>query len=468
MFMKEKKEFYLDTEYRALVNEYLKPAEEALIEFLKINSIFDEETVSKEHPFGSGVENALKFLAELGEKLGFEVDRCDNYVTELSYGRGELLDIYAHADVVPVSKNWDTDPFDPVIKDGKIFARGATDDKSPGIAALFAAKAMIDSGRIEGYKLRVIFGGNEERGSRCLEHYFHEMKKEYPTYGFTPDADFPLIYAEKGIYGIKLFFPLKEADGELPRFSFGEASNVVLDNCRIEIEETSEMLAALDAYRKAYKGITITNNKGKLHFIGKAVHGSTPWDGVNAGLHMLNFIGTLYNIPRLSEIYRWFCVGDGKACGCDYSSAYFDRASYCVGIMSYDGKHLILTVNMRLPENVTKVQAIQQICARTGAMVEDLGGSDALIIPPTAPLIKTLMKVYQQETGDLKAQPMAIGGGTYARESKNSVAFGPTFTGRDYHIHQDNEFIYLDDFYNLIGIYAHAIDAVGELIKKKD
>ena len=44
-----------------------------------------------------------------------------------------------------------------------------------------------------------LIGGNEERGSACLEHYFHKLNKPYPKYGFTPDGDFPLIYGEKGI-----------------------------------------------------------------------------------------------------------------------------------------------------------------------------------------------------------------------------------------------------------------------------
>lgn len=461
-----KKEFFQDSEYRSLVEPYQEEALSELQNFLRINSIFDESTSTAASPFGKGVTDALDYVAKLGERLGFKVDRCENYCTELSYGEGELLDIYAHADVVPVSKNWQHPPFEPTIEGDQLFARGATDDKGPGIAALYAAKALLDAKRLGGYKLRIIFGGNEERGSKCLEHYFQKLKKDYPTYGFTPDADFPLIFAEKGIYGVRLYYKIEAAAG-LPTFAFGEATNVVLGEAKIKLSDPSaEIEQALADYRSRYKDIVISYHDGEINFLGRSVHGSVPWEGVNAGLHLLNFLGRLRRIPLLCNIFEWFEKGDGKNFRGDYHSTYFAASSYCIGKIKYDGKLLSLDVNMRLPENTTSQTAIQNLCSMTGAMVEDCGGSEALIVKPDSPLVKTLLKVYQQETGDMKAAPLAIGGGTYARESKNSVAFGPTFSGRDYRIHQDDEFINISDFNNLIGIYAHAIDALGALIKK--
>ena len=73
---------------------------------------------------------------------------------------------------------------------------------------------------------------------------------------------------------------------------------------------------------------------------------------------------------------------------------------------------------------------------------------------------------YKEETGDEINKPLAIGGGTYAKESKNSLAFGPTFPGRDFFIHQDDEYFFISDFENIIGIYAHAIDALGKALRE--
>ncbi len=51
-------------------------------------------------------------------------------------------------------------------------------------------------------RIRVIFGSDEECGSSCAAYYV-ENGYEMPTIGFTPDADFPVIFCEKGTTGIK-------------------------------------------------------------------------------------------------------------------------------------------------------------------------------------------------------------------------------------------------------------------------
>ena len=56
-----------------------------------------------------------------------------------------------------------------------------------------------------------------------------------------------------------------------------------------------------------------------------------------------------------------------------------------------------------------------------------------------------------------------IGGGTYAKEAKNCVAYGSAFKGHDGSIHSPNEYIYLEDFYNQIAIYADAIYRLGHI-----
>ena len=58
---------------------------------------------------------------------------------------------------------------------------------------------------------------------------------------------------------------------------------------------------------------------------------------------------------------------------------------------------------------------------------------------------------------------MTIGGGTYAKEAKNTVAFGSHFMDKVDHIHEPNEKIDLEDLFNSMPIYAHAIYALGNL-----
>lgn len=77
------------------------------------------------------------------------------------------------------------------------------------MAAFYSLVALKENHLIDGYQVRLVIGGNEEKGSACLEHYFHVLKKPNPTYGFTPDGDFPLIYGEKGITNYRTSGELK-------------------------------------------------------------------------------------------------------------------------------------------------------------------------------------------------------------------------------------------------------------------
>ena len=241
------------SDYRKMVEPYKEEALKTLKEYVDIDSVYDESTITKEHPFGQGVENALSYVAKLGEKLGFHVDRCDNYVTELTYGEGDkTFDIYAHSDVVPViKKNWTKKPFELIEEDGVLYGRGTCDDKGPGLACLYAVKALMDNNRLGGYKMRFLFGGNEERDSLCLEHYFHTMKKGYPTLGISPDADYPLIYAEKSIYAYNADYEVKIPN--VKDFHLGDALNIVLSEVEVELDEDEKKVdESLKEYLKEY------------------------------------------------------------------------------------------------------------------------------------------------------------------------------------------------------------------------
>ena len=190
--------------FKSLAKSYEKNATLALQELVHCPSVYDPKSIGENAPYGAGVKKALDYVGKLGQDYGFKVDYCHGHATEVSFGEeGPIIGIYAHADVVPVSGQWDNPPFSAAIKgegaEAKMFGRGTSDDKGPLIAALFACKLLKDNGLIKGFKVRLVAGGDEERGSSCLDYYFHQLKKEDCAYGFTPDADFPLIYAEKGI-----------------------------------------------------------------------------------------------------------------------------------------------------------------------------------------------------------------------------------------------------------------------------
>ena len=459
-----------DSEYRKLVEPYKEEAFNELKNLIAIDSVLDESTATKEMPFGKGVEEALSYVAKLGERLSFKVDRCDNYVTELTYGEGDkILDIYGHVDVVPVDKSkWEHDPFKLTLEEGNImYGRGTSDDKGPAISCLFAVKALMDKGLLGGYKLRFLFGGNEETGSLCLDHYFHHMNKVFPTLGFSPDAEYPLIYAEKSIYAYRADYKINLSC--IPSFAFGQALNIVIGEASLVIDNDEEVLKEhLEKYLSLHKEVKAHIEGKKVTFLGKPVHGSTPWLGVNAALHLINFLGELYDNETLKKIYKDYIDGVGENFGGNFKDEDFTETSYNVGKVEYKDGILSLFVNLRFPSSMKEDTVLENLRENSCENITSLGGSDGFVSDKNSAFISTLLKAYQEETLDYESKPLAIGGGTYARESKNSVAFGAQFIGRDYRMHGNDEFFPLSDFYDNMQIYAHAINELSKLLRKKD
>ena len=454
-----------DDEYKKLIEPYKKEALVVLKEFVTINSVLDKSSATIDMPFGKGVNKALEFIATIGKKIGFNVDRCDNYVTELSYGEGKILDIYAHVDVVPVvEKNWIHEPFKVTIEDDIMYGRGVADDKGPGIACLYACKALIDNKMLNGFKLRFLFGGNEESGSLCLEHYFKEMKKEYPTFGFSPDSDYPLIYAEKTISS---YIANYNIDLKTDNFSFGDALNIVLGEVNLNLKD-DKLKDVIVSYTKKHSEVKIKYEIDNLSIIGVPAHGSMPYNGVNAGLHLLNILGELLDNKELKNIYDYYLDGRGNKFNGNYKDDNFDGSTYNVGKIVYDKnkKLLQLYVNFRFPSTLNAETLIKEVATNTNCDIKILGYSEGFAADLNNPYIKSLLSSYQEETGDLDTKPLAIGGGTYARESKNSVAFGACFPTRDYNMHGNDEFFPVSDFYANMQIYAKAIYELGKLLSK--
>ena len=69
----------MDLNFKKLLKKYEKESISSLQEWIKINSIYDENTVCVDKPFGEGVASALEYIARLGEENGFNVDRCSSY-----------------------------------------------------------------------------------------------------------------------------------------------------------------------------------------------------------------------------------------------------------------------------------------------------------------------------------------------------------------------------------------------------
>ncbi len=449
--------------FKKLAKNYEDLGIKALRAFVGKNSVYDETTVSKDAPYGAGVKSALDYVAALGKEYGFNVDTCQGRCTEISFGdEGTLVGIYAHADVVPVSGG----EIAGEGKDARMFGRGTSDDKGPLIASLMAMKLLKDNGLIKGYRVRLVAGGDEERGSSCLTHYFDVQKKPACDFGFTPDADFPLIYAEKGIHHAHAFAkmdlkPIIAMDG-------GVVSNAVCDKILITLTKVEKLEAKL----KAIEGLRFDiSEAGPIQIVtifGKSSHGSVPEQGDNAAIKAFKALGDILGNKSLQNLAKVLANPFGEGFGGDSYSPGFGQAgksTYNYGLIKYKDGTLTISIDHRYGEAAKPEESLAKFEKATGLKIVVDSVAPILRFDPKHPLVSTLMKSYKHMTHRFFDKPMAIGGGTYAKEAKNCVAYGSAFAGHPGDIHSPNEYIYIDDFNKQIAIYADAIYALGQLKK---
>ena len=271
-----------------------------LCELLKIDTVLVEQPEVKEAPFGYNLVKALDYVLNLGKEYGFEVKNIENVAGHIEYGEGEeVIGVLGHLDVVPTGDGWTYPPFEPTIVGDKIYARGALDDKGACIASLYALKALKDNHIKLNKKVRLIVGTDEETGSRGIERYLKVEKM--PELGFSPDADYPIIYGEKGILSFVL-----ESDNindEIVKFESGDRMNVVPEIASVELKHDykKQYLQFLEKYN--YSG-EIKGNKYIMY--GKRAHAMEPRNGENALLRLVQFLDTVIEDKYINFINKHF------------------------------------------------------------------------------------------------------------------------------------------------------------------
>ena len=456
------------TLYDTITEQYHDILLKNLGEFVAINSVYDEETVSKENPFGQGVTNALTYIANLAKDDGFEVRNYANKVVEIISGEGKNITILAHADVVPAGTGWDQEPFQMVDRGDKLTGRGVADDKGPLLAAYYAMKAVRDNHLQGDYQIRFIVGGNEESGSAGVEYYFQKLKKPQPDFGFSPDAEYPLIFAEKGIinFEVKKKLNLKHVHS----IHGGVASNSVIEKCDVVMDYDPEFIT----YLKDHDYKTETNRDGDtltVTFKGVAAHGSTPELGSNAGMAAIKALAKFYTHKDLLHLYA--CYGNLQGYGLEAyaNSDEMGHNTLNVGIIDWDDEsgEFKMIVNFRYVDRCHVDEAQYNIKEHSKPFaVNFLSESKLLFYPKESVLVQTLLEAYQKETGDYKSTPRAIGGGTYAKEADNVVAFGAEFPGWNSNMHSPGEQVKKTDLFKSISIYAKAIVDLGKKLESRN
>jgi succinyl-diaminopimelate desuccinylase len=450
------------SQFSTFMKGYQKEAIQKLQEWIKIPSIHQEQTITKGKPYGEPVYQALQFIGKLAEKDGFQVDYCDGHVTEITYGKGPQIAVYAHADVVPVAEGWKHPAFGGVIEQDKMYGRGTSDDKGPALASYYALKMLKDKNLIQGFQVKLVIGGNEEKGSGCLKYYFHQLKKPYAVAGFTPDGNFPLIYGEKGISNFEIYGHLHLKG--IHSIKAGIVANSVIDKAVAIVDSLFSLERALKQFGFPYD-YQVNGAKTTITFHGKAAHGSLPHLGKNAGTALLSFLAKAFPQEPLTTVAKQYEDFTGKNLGIDATAPLLHDTTNNIGLIQYDGHHFSLIANYRYPESVNYSLIEKKMVKQTPSPLQfrTLSTSPMLVFDPNTPMIQTLLKAYQLESGDQITPMITIGGGTYAKEAKNTVAFGSKFPKKEDFIHENDEKIDIEDYTNSMAIYARAIMDLGHL-----
>jgi len=380
-------------------------------------------------------------------------------------------------DVVPGGSGWTKcDPFSPIIEDNKIYGRGAIDDKGPVIASLYAMKYVMDTMNVR-KRVRLILGLNEEVSWKCIEYY--KKHEEIPTIGFSPDADFPVIYAEKGFLNCYIRQQYEDFGNiKIKSLICDNAINIVpkyaeavLELHNIDISSFIKKFDELVVNYNFHMNIIQTSEKSvKITVEGVSVHSAHLDLGVNALSRLLVVLSDLFTYYNINvEIINYATkylnttlFGENLEIDCNDESG---RLTLNVSNIKFENSEIILGLNLRIPVTIYPAIIKQKINDSTleyhNLSVNFADEKPALYIPKNDNLVTTLCSIFNEVTGQ-NAEPITCAGATYARAFSNVVSFGCNMPGNIDMCHQADEFIDIDNLLTSIEIYIKSIRKLAE------
>ncbi|MCD7784175.1 MAG: dipeptidase PepV [Oscillospiraceae bacterium] len=455
---KEKLFAYIDT----LEGEMI----ETLSELISFPSY--QQEAEEGAPFGRPVRECLDHALAVCESFGMKTKNFDGYAGTITFTEGEPeLGILAHLDVVPEGTGWTSDPYTARIKDGKLYGRGAIDDKGPAVSVIYAMKALKDLNIPLRKGVRLILGTNEENGSGCMRYYF---SKEKPTkYSFTPDGNYPVINIEKGMIRGTFECEIPVGDGRtLLEFHGGKIINAVPELASAVVKGVSAdeiSKAAKELHSEVWFALSENGDSITIEAHGVSAHASMPSMGKNSVTALLELLNKL-NLggeigEKISALCELFPYGktNGASVGIDFSDEQSGELTCLLSVLDYENGKLKGCNDIRLPVSFTVkdiLDVYKPALESKGFSTHNSMGMEPHYVPSDSPFVKTLLGIYEEVTGE-KGECIAIGGGTYVHDIEGGVAFGAEFMGEDNHMHSANESIKLSQLVLNAKMFALAI-----------
>lgn len=422
---------------------------------------------SEEMPFGKSCSDAVACALEIGARMGFQPMNHKNICGTLLWRgrRNQEIGFFGHGDVVPAGSGWTYEPFQPVVKDGMLIGRGASDNKGSFMAALYALWYLKESGYEPEYSYRFFIGTNEEKGMEDIQYYTKHY--EEPVFSIVPDVMFPVCNGEKGV--LELDAEQAVESRVLLSFSSGIMSNAVPADAFATLRADEDMIARLQEQgcEMEFKEPGVV----RVHVNGIAAHAAFPEGSESAEVKLAQI---LLNSEVLDENARKLMEGIvslfgdyyGAGIHVPFSDEISGKLTHVGGIAAYENGVFRQNINIRYhitADYEAMMDAIERALAERGFELCKVRNSAPCYLDAKSEKVQKLTEICSRYLGT-EMKPYVMGGGTYARKLKKAVGFGPGIPGRAKRFgpekggaHQPDEYMEIEDLKLAFLIYVDAI-----------
>ncbi|MEE1218740.1 MAG: Sapep family Mn(2+)-dependent dipeptidase [Ruminococcus sp.] len=429
-----------------------------------LNTLLSFESVADQKP--EECAKALDFIMKRAKEFGLSGEIVTDKSAHVQLGEGgKLCGVLAHLDVVPAGGNWTVEPFALTDKDGRLFGRGIADDKGAALLNLYCLRAIKESG-VEGKNtVRAIYGTTEECGMEDMNGYFEKMP--IPDMSFTPDSDYGVCFAEKGILQLKVTAKSNDAKF-LNQFNAGKAVNAVpeiayalIDTSQYDedfLEKLAEKKDGKFEFKSTIDGLMVICK-------GSAAHACQPEKGKNAASMLVDLIGDAFKQEEMGTLCTFLDRSvNNESNGCSFGLKMSDCVSGALtlnlGLVDIDDNNASACIDIRYPVTVcgkSVYEQFERVAKLYDLSVEVLHHENPLYVESSSELVQILSSAYESVMGE-KPQLYSTGGGTYARKlGGKGVAFGPAFPDDDVRMHNSDESIDKDKFFKHAQICLEAM-----------
>jgi len=311
-------------------------------------------------------EFAVEFIVADGRAEHTSRHPRVNVVGSRATGRGPVVHLNGHIDVVPPGDGWTTDPFGAVIRDGRIFGRGVCDMKAGIAAAVFAAEAIRRAGVEPAGTIEISGTVDEESGGFAGVAWLAErgrIARGRTDYVIIPE---PLnvdriCVGHRGVYWFELTTRGRTAHGSMPFLGVSaiDAMNAVMTAIRRELEPAlARRVTTMPVVPDGARHATINVN---------AICGGQPIDGVQTPC-VADCCTAIFD--------RRFLIEEGFAATKDEIARLVKGAVSSIPGIDFELRDLMVVEPVLTPHDSPVVSAVG------GAIRQVLGSTASLVASP--------------------------------------------------------------------------------------